>query len=108
MTYKSQFITDSNSIIFATSDALSHYIIMMYEVSRKNKFNTEIEEAINIQNKNSNAVRSAILSKPLDFENDVLCKLLNNLNHKQNLNRHLERLKREGFLLEDDYSVVLF
>lgn len=101
-----QFTVDDNSVLFITSDALAHYIIMMYEVSVRDVFSSELEEAANANSKNSNAIRTALSLKSLDFEMDVVEKLMRCVNNKRNFRLHIDSLKRRGLIMEDDYSMV--
>ena len=101
------FEIDENCIVFATSDALSHYILMMYEVANKDKYLDELQEAINAQTKNSNFIKSALGIKRIDFEKDVLGKLLSASKNKGNFGRHLRSLKKSGLLAHDDYTFVI-
>ncbi len=101
-----KFDVDEDSVVFITSDALAHYIIMMYETGKRDVFGTELEEATEANSKNSNAIRSALTLKPFDFGNDVVEKLTRCANNKQNFRLHTDALKRKGLLMEDDYSMV--
>ena len=101
-----QFDMDADSIVFITSDALAHYVMMMYEASKREYYGSELEEAIKVNSKNSNAIRTALAIKSFDFEKDVLQKLIRCVNNKRNYRLHVESLKRKGLLMEDDYSMV--
>ena len=103
---KGQFKIDKNCIVFAASDTLAHYILMMYEVDNKEKFANELEEAINAQTKNSNSIKTAIRLRKIDFAKDVIQKL-ENCKHPQQLKLHIGRLKRWGLIGHDDYSLVI-
>ncbi len=103
---KGQFKLDKNSIVFAASDTLAHYIMMMYEVTLPDKYEEELKEAINAQTKNSNFIKVALGLKKLDFEKVVVGKLLNYKN-AGNYKRHLESLKKKGLIGHDDYSFVI-
>lgn len=101
-----KFIVDKDCIVFAASDTLAHYILMMYEADNRDIYAVELEEAINAQTKNSNFVRSALGMKKIIFENDVIAKLQNCTNEK-NFIRHLKSLRDKGLLGHDDYSLVI-
>ena len=66
-----KFDISQNNIVFVTSDALAHYILMMYEVAHKEEFESELQEAINAQTKDSNFIKSCMSQRKIDFE-DVL------------------------------------
>lgn len=96
-----------NSIVFAASDSLAHYILMMYEVSRKGAYAKELQEAAAHHSKNENYIRMAQALPTVDFEKKVLRRLLNCASHPANLKRHLEGLLRKGLLTIDDYSFAV-
>lgn len=100
------FKVDKNCIVFASSDTLAHYIIMMYMVENKDQFAGELKEAIDTQTKNSNFIKTALGMKKIDYESDVIMKLQSCTNEK-NFMRHLQSLKNKGLLGHDDYSLVI-
>ena len=102
-----KFDIDTNSVIFAASDTLAHYIMMMYEVSQKELFSKELQEAIDAQTKNSNFIKTAMSLKKVNFEKDVINKLLNCKN-EWNFKQHLQKLRRKGLIGHDDYSFTTF
>ena len=99
------FQTNDCSILFAATDALSHYILMMYEVSQKDEYKMELQNAINNHSKNGILIKNALQIKTLDFEKDVLNKLLN-CKIPINMKRHISAIKRKGLIGHDDYSFV--
>ena len=101
-----RFDVHPDSIIFAASDALSHYIFMMYELANKVKYQEELQEALNAQTKNSNFVKAAMRLRKIDFSKDVIRKL-ENCKYQNLLTSHLERLRRLGFIAHDDYSLAI-
>lgn len=103
---RGQFAIDDDCVIMAVSDTLAHYILMMYEVSHKDRFSEELQEAINAQTKNSNFIKTAMAIEGLDFEKDVICKLLN-CSTWPILQSHIKGLKKKGLIGHDDYSLVI-
>lgn len=101
------FKMTEESFIFTASDALSHYIIMMYEVAHRNLFSLEIQRAIDAQTKDSNFVKTALGLKKIDFDKDVIGKLLNSSKNSWNFKRHIESLHKRGLIAHDDYSIAL-
>lgn len=101
-----QFKMDKNCIVFAASDALSHYILLMYEVAHKGRYAKELKEAIDAQTKNSNLVRIAMRLRKIDFAEGVILKL-QNCQYQQQFMEHLGRLKRIGIIAHDDYSLTI-
>ena len=101
-----QFKVDDDCIVFAASDTLAHYILMMYEVSHRDWYEEEIIDAVDAQTKNSNFLKSAMRLRKIDFAKDVIQKL-ENCQYPKQLKLHIERLKRWGFIGHDDYSLVI-
>lgn len=101
-----KFKITEDCIVFAASDTLAHYIIMMYEVTHSIKYAEELQEAINVQTKNSNFIKTAMGLKKIDFEKDVITKL-GNCSNEENFKRHIQSLKRKGLIGYDDYSLVI-
>ena len=101
------FDIHSDCVVFAASDTLAHYILMMYEVAHQGQFVDELQGAVNAQTKNSNFIKVAMSLKNLNFEKDVINKLLNCKNI-WNLKQHLKSRKRNGLIGHDDYSFATF
>ena len=100
------FQISEDSVVFAASDTLAHYILMMYEVEHSDRYEQELTEALNAQTKNSNFIKCAMSQGKVKFEKNVLNKLLNCWNNG-NLKRHLQKLRRKGLIGHDDYSFVV-
>lgn len=100
-----QFDIQPDSIVFATSDALAHYILMMYEVAHKEEFENELQEAINAQTKDSNFIKACMSQRKIDFE-DVIKKLPMS-NNAGNFRKHLESLRKKGLIAHDDYTIAI-
>jgi hypothetical protein len=105
--HSGKFDIKDGNLVFAASDALSHYILIMYMAEHQDSFDTELREAMAAQTKNSNFIRTALGMKKISFRKDVLGKLLNCKNEK-NFARHLQSLEKKGLLGHDDYSFVTF
>lgn len=104
---KGIFHTDSDSLIFVASDAMAHYIIMMYEVASEDTFKQEPDEAESKCSKNCNYIKVARALHINDFENDVINKLVNAIGHTTNFQRHIQSLLRKGLIAYDDYSLAM-
>lgn len=101
-----QFKVDDDCIVFAASDTLAHYILMMYEVTHRDWYGEELIEAIDAQTKNSNFIKSAMRLRKIDFTKVVIQKL-ENCKYPKRLKLHIGRQKRWGFIGHDDYSLVI-
>lgn len=102
-----RFKIDDNSIVFVASDALSHYIIMMYEIANFEKYISEIQRAIDAQTKESNFIKTALRLKKIDFDKDIICKLLNCSKNSWNFKQHIGWLRQKGLIAHDDYSLAI-
>ena len=100
------FKMEEDSVVFAASDALAHYILMMYEVEHQVEFESELQEAISAQTKDSNCIKVAMGMKKVTFEKDITNKLLN-INNKWNFEQHLRSLRKKGLIGHDDYSLAI-
>jgi len=100
-----QFDIHPDKIIFAASDALAHYILMMYEVAHREEFESELQEAISAQTKDSNFIKTCMSQRKVDFE-DVIKKLPMS-NTAGNFRKHLESLRKKGLIAHDDYTIAI-
>lgn len=103
---RGQFKIDNDCIVFAASDTLAHYILLMYEADNKERFADELEEAINAQTKNSNFIKTAMALDIIYFEKRVIPKI-ENCYHDFLLKSHIKGLKKKGLIGHDDYSLVI-
>jgi len=76
-------------------------------VSQKEWFAEELQQAIDVQTKNSNFINTSMSLKKVSFEKDVVNKLMN-CKSEWNFKQHLLSLRRKGFIGHDDYSFVTF
>ena len=102
-----RFNINDISCVFAASDTLAHYILMMYKVSYKNKFAEELQEAINARTKNSNFIKAAMAIPQIDFEKDVVRKL-QNCSQPFLMKSYIKGLRKKGLIGHDDYSFAMF
>lgn len=104
------FHTSKTSVVFCASDALAHMLLMLYEIWVEQlggkQFESEIEEAINVQTKNSQYIKMASC-KRIDFDREVKYFLRlskNNLGFRSGMFMHRNKLK---IVAEDDYSLAV-
>jgi hypothetical protein len=91
-----------DAIIFCTSDALAHYILMMYELSHRNTFADELQEAERTGTRESAFIKN-VSSAKFDFRKDVLLKLMN-CKSRYTLEKHISKLLKNKLIALDDYS----
>ena len=101
-----KFEIDEDCLVFAASDALAHYILMMYELANKDRFSDELAEAMKAQTKNSNFIKMANRLYKMNFARDVIQKL-ENCKYRILLVTHIERQRNRGFIGYDDYSLAI-
>ncbi len=102
-----EFHVDSDSVVFCATDALAHYIIMCYEISKCNLYGEELTEAINAGTKNSICINSAT-ARPVDFRNRVVNKLCKCSPHNNKFQNYVKSLLDKKYIVLDDYSYALF
>lgn len=100
-----KFDVGEDCIVFAASDALAHYILMMYEVAHKDWYGHELLIAADAYTKNSNLIKAAMALKHKNFETALMQFL--ELQHKGHFKQHLKKLYRSGLLSLDDYSLAI-
>ena len=101
-----KFKVTKDCVIFASSDTLAHYILMMYELDNKNCYENELKEAIEAQTKNSNYIRTAMSLVPIYFARRVMDKI-ESCTHDFLLRSHIKGLKKKGLIGHDDYSLAI-
>lgn len=102
------FSLEPDSLVFVASDALAHYILMMYEVMNQQIYAEELTVAESNHTKNENYIKVAKCLRKIDFEKDVINKLITCVNNSANFTRHLASLQHKGLIAHDDYSIAIF
>lgn len=100
-----QFEMNDDSVIFVASDAMAHFILMMYKVTHMGQFSEELKEALDAQTKDSNLIKTAILMRKRDKGNEWL-KFLD-CRHKGHFKQYIKKLYKDGLMRIDDYSLVI-
>jgi len=99
------FQLDDSSAVFVASDALSHYILMMYELSRCNEYVDELRELQDQRSSNSQLLRVAA-ARRCDFVEDVLVPLQRASVSVQEFEKYVRHLHAQGLLDMDDYTMA--
>ncbi|MFW5596454.1 MAG: hypothetical protein ACOCOG_07130 [Prevotella sp.] len=99
------FQLTGEEVIFVTTDALSHYILMRYELCHRENYEDEIDEAIAARTKNSNFIKVAE-EEAEDFEK-CLTRLLDAAREQKSFIRLMGSLEESGLLAHDDYSLTV-
>ena len=99
------FYLDESSVVFAASDALSHYIMMMYELSKSKEYGAELAEEYLKASGNSQLLKTAETMK-FEFGQDVLQSLLDATLSSSQFELYLKELKLKGILDMDDFTLV--
>ena len=103
------FLLSDDSVVLAASDALSHYILMMYYVTHQEEFKDEIEEILNGHTSDSQMLSIALRDMAnghLTF--DMLMEQLQDASHDQDIFDHfVKELHSRGVLDIDDYTLAI-
>ncbi len=102
-----EFRLTKDSFAFVASDALAHYVMMMYEVPRQNEYDTELDIAISANTKNSNLLRKCLELPTFRFEKEVIDKLRKAVYDKSYYKKWLNNLYHKGLIALDDYSLAV-
>lgn len=102
--YFGTFNTDASSVVFVASDALSHYLLMMYELKRCNEYADELIEERNAGTLNSQLLMAAESIHLADYYTDVLKPLIESAESAEKFGNHMQKLHTDGILDIDDYS----
>lgn len=100
-----RFKIEGEEVVFVATDALSHYILMGYELRHKEEYKEEIDEAIAARTKNSNLIKVAE-EEDEDFEKS-LCQLLDAAREQKSFVLLMSHLEDSGLLAHDDYSLAV-
>lgn len=96
---------EKDSVVFAASDALSHYILMMYMLSNRNSFVEELSKELSSRTSNSNLLHVAS-TIDFDFEKDVLDTLSSLIDQPLLFEAKMKELYDQGVLDIDDYTIA--
>lgn len=102
-----KFHIKKTSMVFATSDALAHYILMVYELSNIDKYGFEITDASHQTSKNSNYIKNGLLLSSMKFEKEVIGKIRKAVYNQDYCRKWLSSIYNRGLLAHDDYSIAL-
>ena len=100
------FSIDDASIVFAASDALSHYVLMMYELSKSEEFESELMELRMKRTSNSQLLQMAE-KEALKFYDDVLNPLLRSVDSEADFKELMESLYAKRLIDIDDYTLAI-
>ena len=100
------FHIDDASIVFAASDALSHYVLMMYELSKSAEFESELMELRMKQTSNSQLLRMAE-KEEFKFYDDVLSPLLKSVDSEADFKDFMASLYAKRLIDIDDYTLAI-
>lgn len=101
------FVMTDTSFVFVTSDALAHYVLMMYELVERAKYATELATAASAASKNGNILKCALTLPAVNFERDVIEKLRDNVYKESRFAKWVRTLYSKGLLALDDCSAAV-
>lgn len=102
-----EFRLNKDSFVFVASDALSHYVMMMYEVARRKEYDVELDAAISAHSKNTNSLKKCLELPTFKFEKEVIDKLRKAVYDKSYYKKWLKKLYHKGLIALDDYSLAV-
>ena len=106
------FQTSPDSIVFCCSDAMSHYILMCYELDNQQHFEQDIQAVLNRHSRNANYVITACETRRAkrltDELENVFLPLCSACHPQEQFDQAMRRLEQEGLLGHDDYSLAMF
>ena len=104
------FKPSGDALLFVATDALSHYIIMIYMLMNAKKYSSELESLS--MNSNRNYYLIAVSSM---LKTNKIAKLFEKITYKNNwksltnsytFKSHIASLYRKGLISSDDYSIA--
>ena len=98
-----EFAAEDGDVVFCASDALAHYVLMEYELSRRDEYQEELAEAVSAGKRNA-ALVTAAAGRSVDFRTDVVRELAACMGNDANFLCHAGRLLSRGLIGLDDYS----
>lgn len=101
--HSGEFKLDDTSVVFVASDALSHYILMMYELSKCKEYGEELAEEYLKQSCNSQLLKAAETLK-FDFGKDIIRQLVLASESEESFRKYLQELFRIGVIDMDDFT----
>lgn len=99
------FHTAKGSVVFAASDALAHYLLMMYALSCPADFATELSEERTSGSANAQLLRVAETMQA-DFAHDVIRPLLRATVSEADFTAYLQSLWHKSILDVDDCTLI--
>jgi len=102
------FHTDEDSVVFVASDTLSHYILMMYQVAGKKKFQEELDAAIKVHSKNSQLINNALSLQDKIYFSCKIKKIIKAAKLEEDFKHYITELKEQHLIGHDDYSFAAF
>lgn len=101
---RGEFEINDSSVVFAASDALSHFIIMMYMVHNKSRFAKEIDSIMRFHSKDAELLGLAMETN-LSFES-IVQKLEQAVTDQSCFDKFIKGIYDAGLIEIDDYSLV--
>lgn len=96
-----------DDIMFCTSDALAHYILMMYQLDNMHIYKRDIIEAVESKTKNSNYIITAKeYIKNTNF-NQILNEIIQSSRRINTFRKAMQTLSKNNLIAFDDYSISI-
>lgn len=105
---KGSFDVDKGDYVFVASDALSHYIIMMYAVLNREKYQKELDGVIALGLRSASYINQALSTTKKDFFKEILKPLILASYNNKSFAKYIDTLLRNSLIAADDYSIVWY
>lgn len=103
---KGTFSIGKHKLYFCATDALAHYILVSYMAANKSVYGKEIDELEGARSKNSNFIKSICSEQEIEFEKDVIIKILDCAESESDFAMLMNKLMVSGKLAYDDCSIA--
>lgn len=100
-----EFEINDSSVVFVASDALSHFIIMMYMVHNRSWFTKEIDSIMNSHSKDAELL-SLAMETNFSFDESIVLKLEQAVTDQSCFEDFIKKMFGAGLIEIDDYSLV--
>ena len=100
-----EFQLKEDSVVFAASDALSHYILMMYYITHQNKYKKELDDLVKNNSYDAQMVSIAQQDTEVTFE-EVIARLQEVSKEEKKFEMFVKDLYQHGVLDIDDYTLA--
>lgn len=100
------WILDEDSVVFAASDALSHYILMMYYINHSNDYQQELDDIMKSHDSDAQMLSLAKSDGSVSFDM-LICKLQDIVKDQNRFDNFVKELYQRGVMDIDDFTLAI-